>query len=131
MEELDPSLPYTPVDRHTAAEFLARHEALHALIDEAVEAHDQNKLGIYQEALDALKRDNPGGGAFHRPGDYIPAVTAQDGPPVSQMSRIERAGALLGVPSAVRKRRQESRRYAEWVIGVATEIDARGSEQAS
>lgn len=128
MEEMDPNLPYTPVDKHTAAEFLARHEALRALIDEAVDASDTDKLGIYQEALAQLKSDNPGEGAYHGRSDYMPALTSLHEPPVSQMRFRDHVGLFFRLPAAERKHQEEVRKRAQWTFAVIKEIEARSGE---
>lgn len=65
MDEFEPILSYGPEDQLTPAEYHAREEALHALIADAAELQDTNRLGIFEQALGALNRENPGKGAYH------------------------------------------------------------------
>lgn len=56
--EFDPDL-FAPNDKLHPDEFGARYEALLALIEEAESNDDQNKQGIFEEALTELEVDNP------------------------------------------------------------------------
>ena len=80
MDEFDPFLSspsQNPNDKLTAAEYRAREEALHALISDAVESFDANRLDIFEEALSELVAENPGRGEYHSI-DYCPEITRLD-----------------------------------------------------
>lgn len=66
MDEFEPFLAPLKKDMLTPAEYLAREEALQDLIAEAVEQHDEDRLGMFQDALDKLALDNPARGANHQ-----------------------------------------------------------------
>lgn len=143
MEEFEPFPLAQTADKLTAAEYVAREEALQALIAEAVEAHDANRLGIYQEALSELDSDNPGKGTRHSIDECpeiipIERLTPEQARTVD-LSRnpVKRLGQLAHYGSAFNMRQvgwsplpmymtrgdliraAESRRHAEQIMGLS------------
>jgi hypothetical protein len=126
--ELESSRYDNLFDRHMAAEFLARNEALALLIEEATGAKDDTKLEIYQEVLSQLHADNPNGGRTH-PLPESEATTAD--PIVAAMHPVfgfwDHVGLALGVRASVRKRDRQSRLKTRAIFEIVRQAESRSA----
>jgi hypothetical protein len=100
--EAFPDDSYALGDKHTLAEYSARHVALGALIDEAGEAGDEYRLGIYTEAHEALQVANPGHAMNPQPHASEEQPELLSAAP-DKMRVIDHIGLVLGLPSSRRK----------------------------